>query len=120
MRDSSRFPIGCVSFVEPGLGADTGLPDTFVLINGLFVPLELKRGQSVVKELRPSQRLWHRTSIMRGARTYGAAIGSDNLVRLYEMIGSSGSLSGPLSEKLLSSVFVGLFTHQSLITGLKL
>lgn len=99
LQDPDRFPIGSVSFVEPGLGATHGLPDTFVLVTGRFTPLELKRGLSVVKELRPTQRLWHKSIIIRGASSFGAAIAKDGSVRFFQLFMWGRSISSGLGEE---------------------
>ena len=99
LQDPDRFPLGSVSFVEPGLGATHGLPDTFVLVAGRFTPLELKRGRSVVKELRPTQKLWHKSIIMRGAKSFGAAIAKDGSVRFFELFMRGVSISCDLEEE---------------------
>lgn len=78
MRDPERFQDGAVSFVEWARGGDAGMPDTFIHKGDRLVPLELKRGESVVKELRPAQRLWHRTALTMGTPTYGATIVEDD------------------------------------------
>lgn len=86
LRDHGRFPIGSVSFCEYGLGGDPGLPDSWIDGGaGHWLPLELKRGPSVAKELRPSQRLWHRTSIERGIRTFGATLTTGGVVIGFEL-----------------------------------
>lgn len=50
------------------------MPDSWVACHGRWEPMELKRGPSVVNELRPAQRLWHRTSLKLGIPTHGATI----------------------------------------------
>lgn len=74
IRDPMRFDDGSVSFIEYGHGGDAGIPDTLVHWEDRLVPLELKRGPSVLKALRPAQRLWHRTTLTNGAQTFGASI----------------------------------------------
>lgn len=83
MRDPMRFPSGTLFFGEFGHGGDPGLPDAWLAGNSRWLPLELKKGNSVVKALRPSQRKWHRESLERGIATYGATIrgvGSQNVL----------------------------------------
>lgn len=74
LRDDARFPSGTVTFCEWAPGGDPGMPDSWVACHGRWEPLELKRGSSVVKELRPAQRLWHRTSLKLGIPTHGLTI----------------------------------------------
>ena len=83
MQDDSKFPTGTVTFVEHGKGGDAGAPDTF-FAHDRWIPLELKMGPSVVKELRPTQRRWHLISLLLGITTYGATIDGD-VVILYEL-----------------------------------
>ena len=113
LRDQKKFPPGSVSFIEPARGSDFGLPDTMVLIGGLFIPIELKRGPSVVKELRPSQKVWHKLSISMGGRTYGATLDGSS-VKLYEIRLPGGSLSNKLEEQLLWVAVEDEFCHDSL------
>lgn len=112
MRDPERFPLGSVSFVEPARGSDVGLPDTFVVINRHHVALELKRGKSVVRELRPSQRLWHKSAILMGVKTYGATLTAEGDVLLVAIQLPGGTLSSELTEVTVSSVSLDQFTHK--------
>jgi hypothetical protein len=45
----------------------------------MWVPLELKLGPSVLKKLRPSQRRWHKDSLLAGIPTFGAAINREEV-----------------------------------------
>jgi len=100
LRDVNRFPEGRIGFIEPANGSDVGLPDCLVAIGDRWKPLELKRGNSVIKELRPTQRLWHRTSLSFGIRTHGLVLRSDYSVILFE-IKLSGGFSSELSEAIV-------------------
>lgn len=100
MRDVTRFPSGTVSFSEPGLGSDFGLPDAWVANAPAWTPVELKRGPSVVKELRPTQRLWHRNSLSLGIQTYGMTLRSDGTVALVALRLSGGFMSELLEDAL--------------------
>ena len=71
LRDEERFPLGTVSFCEWARGGDPGLPDTWVAVAPLWAPVELKRGRGVIKGLRPSQRRWHKTSLLLNVPTFG-------------------------------------------------
>lgn len=92
---------GMVSFVEPAVGADTGLPDTLFLLKGHLVGIELKRGESVVKELRPSQRRWHRSTLHNGGQTYGLTLRNDDNVLLVAIHLSGGVMSDLLERKIM-------------------
>ena len=120
MRDLERFPLGSVSFVEPARGSDVGLPDTFVVIKRHHTALELKRGKSVVRELRPSQRLWHKTAILMGVRTYGATLTAEGEVLLVTLLLPGGKLSSELTEMIMSSVSLDQFTYKWLCEALGL
>lgn len=74
LRDEERFPFSCVIFTEFAKGGDAGAPDCWIAYKPMWVPLELKLGSSVVKKLRPSQRRWHKDSLLAGCPTFGAAI----------------------------------------------
>ena len=104
--------------MEPGRGADSGLPDTFVLAFGRFIPIELKRGRSVVKELRPSQRMWHKSSILLRAATFGATI-HDGVVDVFQLILLEHSLAGKLDELLLATIRADSFSYSYLVDALK-
>lgn len=103
LKDEERFPIGTVTLVEPGLGSDFGLPDSFIVGQTHWEPCELKRGNSVVKGLRPTQRRWHRQSLHLGVQTYGMTLRNDGVVNVVA-IRLAGGLMGGLSEELLREV----------------
>lgn len=63
----------------------------------MWVPLELKRGNSVVAGLRPTQRLWHRNSLNLGIQTYGMTLRQDESVSLVALR-LSGGFNGDLLE----------------------
>ena len=100
LRETARFPSGTVTFCEFAKGGDPGMPDCWIagnlcLITGKrhWLPTELKRGPSVLKALRPSQRLWHRTSIELGIRTFGMTISySGESIDVFELGLSNGNL----------------------------
>lgn len=73
-RDGKRFPPGTASLCEPGLGSDTGLPDVWLLNGSGFSPLELKRGVNPLSNFEPSQRKFHKLSLLRGCPTYCLSI----------------------------------------------
>jgi len=102
LRDPIRFPVGRISFIEPANGSDVGLPDCLIAVSDQLKPLELKRGMSVVKELRPTQRLWHRTSISFGVKSYGLTLCSDYSVMLFGLR-LAGGFSGELHETLIGT-----------------
>lgn len=93
IRSWPQHEQGLISFIEPGLGADTGFPDTTFLIGAYQVPIELKRGRSVVKELRPSQRAWHRATLHAGGITYGITLLNDGSVLMVRLALSGGLMS---------------------------
>ena len=70
--------------------------------------MELKRGPSVVKELRSAQRLWHRTSLKLGIQTFGASIDlSGGQVSVFRI-----TLDGRvLGEELLATVSAAELYH---------
>jgi hypothetical protein len=89
-----------------------------VLIGGLFIPIELKRGKSVVAHLRPSQKSWHKLSLSLGGRTYGATLVADpegDQVILFELKLPGGSLSGKLEEVELWRFSLLQFNYASLV-----
>lgn len=113
MRDAKFFPEGVVTFIEPGTGADSGVSDTLVIIDGVLVPVELKRGRSVLSGLRPSQRAWHRTQAHLGVKTYGATLTQDLLVLAYR-IRLTGGIMSDLTETLIGTSSLDLFDYRSL------
>jgi hypothetical protein len=100
LRDLKRFPSGAISFCEFGKGGDPGLPDSFLAGARHWIPLELKRGKSVVRNLRPSQRKWHRDSLERDIPTYGATIIGEAPHRI--LIMRLLLINGELSEELIA------------------
>lgn len=118
LRDPSRFPEGRISFIEPAKGADVGLPDCLVATEDCWVPLELKRGKSIIKELRPTQRLWHRSSISFGIKTYGLTLCSDYSVLLFELKLHPGGFSAELSELFIQSFELDSIDYVSLYMAL--
>lgn len=84
LRDESRFPMGTVSFCEFGKGGDPGFPDTMIAVTPNWQPLELKRGRAIIKHLRPTQRRWHKTSLLLCIPTFGAAYDGAK-VRLFKL-----------------------------------
>ena len=93
---------GKISFIEPGLGSDTGIADCLFIVGAHWVPVELKRGPSVVKELRPSQRAWHRASLHHGAQTFGLSLRNDGSV-IMVALGLAGGLMSELIETQMMS-----------------
>lgn len=91
---------GYVTFIEPavGAGADVGVSDCLITVRGQMRPVELKRGDSVVKELRPSQRRWHRLNLHSGLQTYGLTLRNDGQVVMFA-IGLAGGLMSELIER---------------------
>ena len=73
MQDPERFPTGSVSFVEFASGGDPGFPDTMVLGEDRWIPLELKCG-NILRALRPAQVRWHKTSLIGGVPTFAISI----------------------------------------------
>lgn len=73
-RSADRFPEGTVWLSEPGIGGDLGLPDVWIQLDTgrsrFYAPLELKRGETPLKEFRPSQRRFHRVCAQRGVTTF--------------------------------------------------
>ena len=120
-RDERRFPPGTVSFFEPGVGSDFGLPDCFFagLFPGMFrhwVPCELKRGPSVLKELRPSQRLWHRNSLHLGIPTYGASISLDeDRISIFKLSLIGKKISGDLIETKIGDLGQGEYNLHNVL-----
>ena len=100
LRDVRRFPSGTVSFCEFARGGDAGLPDCWLAGRNQWLPLELKRGGSVLKGLRPTQHAWHRDSLELGIKTWGLTIASNTKkVLLFEFV----LVNGQLNEALLQS-----------------
>lgn len=57
------------------MGSDTGLPDVWIPMEGAgFYPLELKRGMKPLSRFEPSQRKFHKLSLMRGCPTFCLSI----------------------------------------------
>lgn len=100
IRTWDEYLAGLVSFIEPAVGSDTGLPDTLFLLRGRLVPIELKRGESVVRELRPSQRSCHRSTLHAGGQTYGLTVREDKQVLMYALH-LEGGLASELGERKL-------------------
>ena len=66
-----------LQFIEHGKGGDPGFPDCLVSVTHhgpRMIGVELKRGKSVVGELRPTQRLWHKSMLMAGHVTFGLTL----------------------------------------------
>jgi hypothetical protein len=85
-RDQDRFPYGSVTLIEPGLGCDSGVADVLVTVKPVMVPLELKLGDSVVSELRASQRAWVKDGHEFGRRHFGMSIAkSGKRLSLFEL-----------------------------------
>jgi hypothetical protein len=119
MRDLERFPLGSVSFVEPARGSDVGLPDTFVVVDGHHTALELKRGNSVVRELRPTQRLWHKTAILIGAKTYGATLRSSGAVSIVRILLPGGHIGSELTEEPIVSLPIERYCYDIVLRALR-
>lgn len=101
IRRWQEYEAGLVSFIEPAVGADTGLPDTLFLVRGQLVGVELKRGESVVRELRPSQRAWHRGTLHNGGQTYGLTLRNDGQVLMVALQLSGGETSELTERKIM-------------------
>ena len=63
--------------------------------------MELKRGPSVVKALRPAQRLWHRSTLSLGIPTFGLTLKMDGVSCLMVALSCSGGILGELNESQL-------------------
>lgn len=85
LRDERRFPFGTVTFTEFAKGGDAGAPDSWIAALSHAQPVELKRGKSALKGLRPSQKQWHLSCAVYGVRTYGLAIDTTGAIRLFRM-----------------------------------
>lgn len=114
VRGWGAYEAGLISFIEPGLGADTGLPDCLLLVGRHWEPVELKRGPSVVKELRPSQRRWHRASLANGAQTYGLTLRNDGMVVMVAL-GLTGGLMSELFETALLTKPLASLSHYDVV-----
>lgn len=98
LRAWPEYQTGLISFVEPARGSDVGIADCmFTTARGL-VPVELKRGPSVAKELRPAQRAWHRMQLHAGMPTYGLTALQDGSVKMFSL-----SLSGGLMSEMVET-----------------
>lgn len=95
LRDDLRFPSNRITFTEFAKGGSSGVVDCWFAHGGRWNPLELKLGSSVVKNLRPTQRRWHRDSLELGIPTYGASI-DDNVVRVFELYLKAGTIKEKL------------------------
>ena len=84
-RDGKRFPPGSVWLSEPGVGSDYGLPDVWVLCDFGFIPLELKRGEDPLRRFEPSQKKFHKLSLLRGCHTFCMSIVSEELAIGFRM-----------------------------------
>lgn len=104
IRQWPEYEDGRVMFIEPGMGSDVGLPDTMMNsdLDSKLIPVELKRGRSVVSELRPSQRIWHRQQLYHGNRTYGLLLTHGSSSILYALSLSGGLLSEIQEEQICS------------------
>lgn len=118
IKNWPEYDAGLVSFVEPGLGADTGVADCLFLIDAQLTPVELKRGLSVVKELRPSQRAWHRALLHAGARTYGLTLTGMVSVILFKL-SLSGGLMSDLEEAEIDSYSLSNFTFKGVTDSIR-
>ncbi len=103
IRTWDEYVDGFVSFVEPSIGSDVGISDCLFTIKSKLVPVELKRGRSVLRELRPSQRMWHRTQLHNGIKTYGLLLLRDDSVELYRLSLSGGFASDFIETLLLET-----------------
>lgn len=112
IKEWPQYEDGRVTFIEPGMGSDIGLPDTLFNSNvdGKLVPIELKRGKSVIAELRPSQRIWHRQQLFHGNQTYGLLLTPYSASILYAL-----SLSGGLMSE-LQELQIGSWSSVSMLT----
>ena len=95
-REVKRFPPGTAWLCEPGMGADTGLPDVWIPIAG-FIPLELKCGANPISKFEPSQRKFHKLSLLRGFPTFCMSIVSSSKAIGYRIRLLGGSAGGVLS-----------------------
>ena len=93
IRGWPEYDQGLISFVEPARGSDVGLADCLFTTSIGLVPMELKRGPSVVRELRPAQRAWHRCQLHAGVNTYGLTILRNRAVVLFQLALSGGLMS---------------------------
>jgi hypothetical protein len=117
LREDKRFADGTVTLLEPGKGSDTGLPDSFFAVNGHWEPIELKRGHSVISELRPSQKRWHRNSLYHGIQTYGLLLRRDESV-LMVALALSGGLMSELLEHPLAEFKLYEFNHGDVVNAI--
>ena len=93
MRGWPEYDQGLISFIEPARGSDVGISDCLFTTSLGLVPVELKRGPSVVRELRPAQRAWHRCQLHAGINTYGLTILRNRTVVLFRLALSGGIMS---------------------------
>lgn len=114
LRDESRFPFGTVTFTEFAMGGDAGAPDSWIAALSHAQPVELKRGKSALKGLRPSQKQWHLSCAVYGVRTYGLAIDTTGTIRLFRMCPR-----GVLDEELLVLTDVDGFNYNWFCSALK-
>lgn len=110
LRDERRFPLGTITFTEYAMGGDSGAPDSWFIADDHWQPLELKRGPSVVKKLRPTQIRWHKDSLIRNVRTYGATI-HNGWVAVFEL----GIKKSGLTEKFWCDFPQDEFSYTDLI-----
>lgn len=120
IRTWPEYEDGRVCFIEPGLGSDTGLSDTMFNsdLDGRLIPVELKRGKSVVSELRPSQRIWHRQQLHWGNRTYGLVLRLDSSVRMMALSLSGGLMSEIQEREIYGWSSVWDVSYRSVMTGI--
>ena len=93
IRGWPEYEKGLISFIEPSRGSDVGIADCLLTTSIGLVPIELKRGPSVVRELRPAQRAWHRCQLHAGVNTYGLTILRNRAVALFQLALSGGIMS---------------------------
>lgn len=98
-RSGKRFPPGTVWLSEPGMGSDYGLPDVWVTIGTGFYPLELKRGVVPLQRFEPSQRKFHKLSLLRGCRTFCMSIIDKETALGYRIELARGELQAYIEEE---------------------
>lgn len=80
LRDRTKFNEEDFVFIEHGRGGDAGLPDVMLIEGKKFVPIELKKGPSVLKKLRPTQRGFHKQMAMLMVPTFGLTLHKDQVI----------------------------------------
>lgn len=94
-RDGKRFPPGTAWLCEPGMGSDTGLPDVWIPVVGFF-PLELKRGENPISKFEPSQKKFHKLSLLRLCPTFCISIVNPTTAKGYRIRLVGGPAGGVL------------------------